>query len=341
MRAAVARGGRIVAAEISDPVPGPGDALVEVQACGICGSDLHTLAHGDTMRELAEDMGAPSALDPDADYVMGHEFSAEVLELGPETDGAPVAPGDLVVSMPARITGSGFVAIGFDNDTNGAYAEQMLLTAAICMKVPNGLDARRAALTEPMAVGLHAVNKSGIGERDGAIVHGCGPLGLAAIGALTARGIGPIVASDFSPRRRALAEHFGAHEIVDPAEEAAIEVWERVGGAKRAVVFEAVGVPGMLDRIIRDVPPQSRICIIGACMEADTVFPIVALAKELSLQFVIAYDPVEFAQTLQAIADGELDVEPMITDTVGIDGVAGAFEALGHPDDQVKVLVEP
>jgi len=341
MRAAVAHRGKIVVDDVAEPRPGPGDVLVAVRACGICGSDLHALEHADALLDAARSLDNPTEFDPSADFVMGHEFSAEVLELGPETDGAPVTPGDLVVSLPVMLAPTGLVALGFDNRFPGAYAERMLLTAAISMKVPDGLDARHAALTEPMAVGLHAVNKSRIAAGDAAIVHGCGPLGLAAIGWLASRGIEPIIASDFSHRRRALAAHMGAHEVVDPAVEPAIDAWRRVDGSRPLVVFEAVGVPGMLDRIMRDVPAQSRLCIIGVCMVDDTVLPLIPAVKELSIQFVFGYDPMEFAQTLTAIAEGQLDVASMITGSVGLDGVAGAFTALRDPDDHVKVLVEP
>src|SRR4029079_1867329 len=130
----------------------------------------------------------------------------EVVELGPETDGAPIAVGDLVVSMPFAMVGASIEPIGFSNTYNGAYADRMRLTAGMCLKVPNGLDARRAALTEPMTVGLHAVDKSGITPGTAAVVLGCGPIGRAVIAALSLQGIEPIVAADFSPLRRAIAE---------------------------------------------------------------------------------------------------------------------------------------
>ncbi|MGZ6995888.1 MAG: alcohol dehydrogenase catalytic domain-containing protein, partial [Acidimicrobiia bacterium] len=100
MRAAIARRGRMVVEDVPEPTLGPGDALVEVRACGICGSDLHTLHHADSLLAVSDLAGAESKFDPNADFVMGHEYSAEVIELGPQTDGAPVSVGDLVVSMP-------------------------------------------------------------------------------------------------------------------------------------------------------------------------------------------------------------------------------------------------
>ena len=341
MRAAIARRGQMVVEDVPEPVLEAGDALVAVQACGICGSDLHTLHHADSLLAVAELGGAESQFDPNADFVMGHEFSAEVVELGPETDGAPVAVGDLVVSMPFALAGAGLEPIGFSNSYNGAYADRMRLTAGMCLKVPNGLDARRAALTEPMTVGLHAVNKSGIKQGEGALVLGCGPVGLAVIAALTSKGIEPIVAADFSGRRRAIATGMGAHEVVSPTTESAIDAWKRVGGSLPVVLFEAIGIPGIIDQAMRDAPPLSRIVIVGVCMETDHMLPLVGIVKELNLQFTFYYDPVEFGDTLRSIAEGELDVTPMLTGVVGIDGVPDAFDALANPDEQVKILVEP
>jgi threonine dehydrogenase-like Zn-dependent dehydrogenase len=341
MRAAIARRGTLVVEDLPEPALGPGDALVGVRACGICGSDLHTLHHADSMLEIAQITEAPTTFDPHRDFVMGHEFSAEVLDLGPATDGVPVAPGDLVVCLPVALTTTGVEPIGFSNTYNGGYAERMRLTAGMCMKVPNGLDARRAALTEPMAVGAHAVNKSQITEREGAIVLGCGPIGLAVVAALRAHGVEAIVATDFSPRRRAMAAAMGAAEVVDPREERAIDAWRRVGGARSVVVFEAIGVPGIIDQAMRDAPPQTRIVVVGVCMETDHVLPFVGVVKELAVQFCFGYDPMEFADTLRRIAEGEVDVTPMITGVVGVDGVPDAFAALAHPDEQVKILVEP
>ncbi|HML00618.1 MAG TPA: zinc-binding dehydrogenase [Acidimicrobiales bacterium] len=133
----------------------------------------------------------------------------------------------------------------------------------------------------------------------------------------------------------------GATEAVDPADEPPIDAWRRVDGRKSLVVFEAVGVPGIIEQLLRDVPPATRVVVVGVCMEPDTLSPFFAIAKELALQFVLAYSPADFAQSLSAIAEGRVDVAPMITGHVDLAGVPGAFEALGRPDEHVKILVEP
>ncbi len=335
--------------EIAEPQPGDGQLLVRTLACGICGSDLHALAHGDQLVELSEEaartagdgMPVPGMMDLARDVVMGHEFAAEVVELGSDlqSGGGNHKVGDTVVSMPVTFDPGGVHAVGYSNDYPGGYGELMVLNDLLCLPVPNGLEARLAALTEPMAVGLHAVNRSRIESGHAAVVLGAGPVGLAVIAALAQAGVEPIVAADFSPKRRDLAVTMGAHEVVDPATEPAIDAWRRLGARSPMVIFEAVGSPGMIDAAMRDAPRGAQILVVGVCMQPDTVRPMLAIGKELNLQFVLGYDPLEFAEMLRRIAEGEVDVSPLITGSVPIDGVPGAFGDLAHPDAHAKILV--
>lgn len=342
MRSAVLRAGQVIVRDdVAEPTPGLGQVLVEVKACGICGSDLHFAKHGAKMAALMKET-APGIMKPvelDRDVFMGHEFAAEVLEAGPDTT-APKA-GTIVTSIPIMLTADGFRDLAYSNDFVSGYSERMLLSAPMLLEVPNGLDPKRAALTEPMAVGLHAVNRSGIASGDGALVLGCGPVGLAVIAALKLRGIEPIVASDLSPARRELATTMGAHDVVDPTSEPAFDAWQRVGGARPLVVFEAIGVPGIINDVLRRAPHRTRIVVVGVCMEPDTITPFFGISRELSIQFVLGYDPGEFGATLRSIAEGEIDVAPLITGEVGIDGVPGAFDELASPDRHCKILVVP
>jgi threonine dehydrogenase-like Zn-dependent dehydrogenase len=346
MRALVLRGASelIVRDDAPDPEPAFGQVLAQVMACGICGSDLHFVQHAATMSGLIADMeglpdfGAPP-LDLGRDVFMGHEFAAEVLEAGPDTV-AP-APGTIVTSIPIMLTPTGLRDIVYSNDLPAGYGERILLSAPFVQVVPNGLDPRHAALAEPMAVGLHAVNRSGIGAGDGAVVLGCGPVGLAVIAALGLRSVEPIVAADLSPARRSLAMAMGAHEVVDPVAEPAFDAWKRAGRGQAPVVFEAIGVPGIIDDALRVAPAQSRIVVVGVCMQPDTVTPFFGIVKELSLQFVLGYDPAEFEAALRSIAEGEIDVAPLITGEVDLDGAPGAFRELADPERHCKVLVVP
>ena len=340
MRAAVMRGGRLVVDTLADPVPGPGEVLVKTLACGICGSDLHALTHAPKLVDAAREAGVPFTMDPARDVVMGHEFCAEVLEFGPETQ-RTLRPGERVVSMPLAMGADGVQAVGYSNDFPGGYGELMRLSEFFVLPVPNGLRTDHAALTEPMAVGVHAVAKARLEPGDAPLVIGCGPVGLAVIAALRLRGAEPIVAADFSPARRALAERMGAHVVVDPARERAIDAWQAAAGARPAVVFECVGVPGLLDQIMREAPREARIVVAGVCMEDDRIRPMLGINKELSVQFVLGYTPLEFADTLRDIAEGRIPVAPLVTGRVGVDGVPGAFQTLARPDAHAKILVEP
>jgi 2-desacetyl-2-hydroxyethyl bacteriochlorophyllide A dehydrogenase len=337
MRASVLRDGRMVYRDdLPEPVPGPGQVLVAVRSCGICGSDLHFAAHGELMLEMSEQAGAGAGgieVDLSRDIFMGHEFSAEILEAGPDTETHPA--GTMVTSLPIVLSAKGFDPIVYSNSTLGGYAERMLLSAPLLMPIPNGLDPKQAALTEPMSVGLHAVNKSNIAPSETALVIGCGPIGIAIIAALRLRGVESIVASDFSPKRRELATAMGAHQVLDPAQGSPFD------SVKARVVFEAVGVPGIIDDVLRRARRGTRLVVAGVCMQPDAVHPFFGIAKEINMQFVLAQTPDEFAESLRALADGEIDVAPMITGEVGLDGVGAAFDDLADPERHCKVLVTP
>jgi threonine dehydrogenase-like Zn-dependent dehydrogenase len=340
MRAAVMRGRRLVVDRVPDPEPGRAEVLVRTLACGICGSDLHVLEHAEKLVEAARETGAPFQMDPARDVVMGHEYCAEIVDFGPGTL-KTLRAGDRVVSVPLLFRGAAIEAVGYSNAVPGGYGEAMVLSEPLLLKVPEGLDSERAALTEPMAVGLHAVEKARIEPRDAALVVGCGPVGLAVIAALRLRGVEPIVAADYSPMRRRLAERLGAHAVVDPAERRAIDAFNELAAMRPAVLFESVGVPGVIQEMMRDAPRQARIVVVGVCLETDHFRPAIGINKELNLQFVLGYTPEEFARTLRLLAEGDLDVEPLVTGRVGLEGVPAAFGALGRPDRHAKILVKP
>lgn len=337
MRAAVLRDGRMVYRDdVPDPIPEAGQVLVGVRACGICGSDLHFAAHGAQVLEMSDRVAGGTGgmhVDLSHDIFMGHEFSAEILEAGPDTETHP--PGTMVTSLPVLLSAKGVEPIVYSNSTIGGYAERMLLSAPLLLPIPNGLDLKHAALTEPMAVGLHAVNKSNIAPAETALVLGCGPIGIAIIAALRAKSVETIVASDFSPKRRELATAMGAHQTLDPAQGSPFDT------VKPAVVFEAVGVPGIIDDVMLRARPGTRLVVAGVCMQPDTVHPFFAIAKEINVQFVLAYTPDEFADSLRALAEGDIDVSPLITGEVGLDGVGAAFDDLADPERHCKILVTP
>jgi threonine dehydrogenase-like Zn-dependent dehydrogenase len=255
----------------------------------------------------------------------------------------------------------------------------MLLQESALVQVPNGLSSEMAALTEPMAVALHAVRRAQVVAKDVAIVIGCGPVGLAVICMLKASGVKTVVASDFSVGRRLLAKSCGADIVINPAETSPYASWEEYGFINdfpgllelavstreklgklplpwwhvwrlaealgqtppRPIIFECVGVPGLLQQIIDGAPLLSRVIVVGMCMQVDRFEPALAIQKEIDLRFVFGQSPLEYRDTVHMIAEGKVNCAPMITGIVGLDGVANAFDALKTPDSHAKVLIDP
>jgi 2-desacetyl-2-hydroxyethyl bacteriochlorophyllide A dehydrogenase len=342
VRAVVAREGALHVEAVDEPAPGPGQVLVRPVATGICGSDLHALdAQGED----------PEALPP---MVFGHEFCAEVLDHGPGSN-RHVPVGALVCSVPFVEGAEGPELVGLTPNFPGGFSERMLLQQHRLLVVPNGLAATSAAVTEPLAVGVHAVVAAGLTNEDVPLVLGCGPIGLAVIAALRVAGHHPIVAADFSPARRALAEQAGADVVVDPASSGVYDEWLGLSGpplppspllapsdpAATTVVFDCVGASGLLAQHIEAVPSHSRLVVVGVCATLDSFVPVRAIEKELTIQFVFAYRPAEFATALRLIADGMVDVTPWITGTCDLDGVPHAFDDLRSPEVHCKILVTP
>ena len=356
MKAVVRRGRSLVEADIPEVQAGQGQVLVKTLVCGICGSDLHALHHLEHTVDMGKRAGAPDTIDITKDLVMGHEFCGEILDHGPGTTGQLKA-GTRVVSTPFAIGPEGPELVGFSTRYPGGFGERMVLTEALLLEVPNGLSSDEAAMTEPMAVGLHAVDSADLSGRPVALVIGCGPVGLAVIAALKRRGVGPIIAADYAEGRRALAERMGADIVVDPASSSPHGHWQQFEVAatlaemgreafsgkifRPAIIFECVGVPGLLQSIIEQGPPLAQVIVVGACAEDDRILPALAITKQLNFKFVFAYSAPEFAQTLDDIAQGRVDVTPMLSGTVGRSGVAQAFADLANPGSLAKIMIRP
>jgi threonine dehydrogenase-like Zn-dependent dehydrogenase len=315
----------------------------------------------------------------DQPIVFGHEFSGAIAEYGPKCKGG-VPTGTPVVALPLiRAGAAGIDTVGLSVHAPGAYAEQVLAEESLTVPVPNGLPADVAALTEPMAVAFHAVRRGEVGKKQVAIVIGCGPVGLGVILMLKAKGVKTVVASDYSPARRALAQACGADVVLDPAQDSpfsaatghghidgipdALELavgtreklgklpvgwwhtWrlaEKLGAApKHPVIFECVGVPGVIESIVDGAPLFSRVVVVGVCVGYDKFKPAMAINKEIDLRFVVGYTPLEFRDTLHMLAEGEVDPRRLITGEVGLDGVGAAFDALGDPETHAKILIDP
>jgi len=320
---------------VADPVPAAGELVVRVRGSGICGSDLHWAQLG---------MGIQPG------QVLGHEFAGEVVEVGRETGGFRV--GDRVCSPPfigcgscaACLTGdftlcASGVATGLT--APGAYAELVRVGAGEALRLPESVSYRQGALVEPLAVGLHAVRQAAPPPGARVLVIGAGPIGLTV--ALWSRflGAGAVVVSEPGAARRDLADRFGATAVIDPAAEEVLPGFEAKAGAPPDLIYECVGIPGLLQQCVALAPRRSRIVVVGVCMEPDTILPFVAVTKELTLQFVVAYERRDFELAIAMLDQHRIASDEMITDVVGLDGFSQAFEALKRPSHECKVLLEP
>ncbi len=333
MKAVVVREqGQLVVETVPDPTPEAGELVLRVSACGISGSDLRAHRLG--------------LIPPGS--VMGHEFCGEVTE---SRHGHKA--GDRVCALPSISCGqcsrcrSGLGAycpsrktIGF-GASNGAFAEYVTVAAHETVRLPDGVDSTLGALVEPLAVGLHAVNVGRIRRGETCLVIGAGPVGQAA--ALWARhfGAGQVVVSEITPARRDLAEQMGAMTSLDPRAAGLNSRLAELAPEGLDVVFEAVGAPGVIGEAIGLARFRGRVVVVGLGFSADTIQPLAATAKEVSVSFVLAYEKDDFQYTVDMMEQERIDPLPMVTDRIGLDDVPEAFRALAKPDSQCKVVVYP
>lgn len=248
MRALIFRNSPLVVDDMPDPEPDEGQVLVKTLAAGICGSDVH-------IRDLAAQ--APPGSFPE-EVVWGHEFCCELLGYGAGTE-QKLKPGTRVCSVPIAYSTRGASMLGSAPERPGGFAERMVLNESMLVPVPDGMPTEHAVLTEPMAVGWHAVEQSRVQPGDVPLVIGCGPVGLAVIAGLAIKGVHPIIAADFSPTRRKMAETMGADIVLDPADGSPYERWQReltpdgiVADASSQVDIRAI----LSIRWISDVPSK-------------------------------------------------------------------------------------
>lgn len=341
MKAAYIESGTVRVGEMADPIPGKGQALVRTHSCGLCASDAHFLHAGRNIIDLSRRLGGPyAALDFARPFVPGHEYVGEVLDYGAGSR-RPVKPGRKVTSVPIMRRGGAHAVIGYSHDCPGGFGELMLLDEDMIIEVPGDLDDDRAALIEPLAVGLEHARRGRPGKDDAALVVGCGAIGLGVIAGLRLMGIAPIVAADFHAGRRELAIRMGAHIAVDPHEVSPYAPLPDLGNRQVNLIYECVGQPGMLQRIIEAAPFDGRIVMGGYCMEEEALFVFAAQNKRLNIQFAGGEEPQDMATALRGIADGSIDVTPWLGGRIGLGGVAEAIAGMSGPTAPVRTVVDP
>jgi len=381
MRAVVCEQGELTVQDLPDPTPGKGQVVLTVRRTGICGSDLHGRHHADLVADVADKAGYPHLMRMNQPIVMGHEFVGTVTEYGPGchkrwkpgtrvvalpmvdsltgphllglSEQAPGAYAEKVVvqesmTMPvpdglsddeAALTepmavawhavrraelARGQAAVVIGCGPIGLAVIAMLRASGAKKIVASDLSPRRRELAREL--GAHVV----VDPRE------TDPFDAYAPGRNEVRSVSDLVgvAIDTMGKLRMIPGPVPWWKVFRLAE----TIGEIPAGP---VVFECVGVPGMIDQIVNTAPLRSRVVVVGVCMEPDSFTPSMAGTKEIDLRFVFGYDPGEFRDTLHMIADGKVDVKPLITGTVGLDGVDAAFTALGDPEVHAKILIDP
>lgn len=339
MRAAMFHGiGKPLAIEtVADPTPGPDDVVIEVAHAGICGSDLHITQFG----LIAEGT------------ILGHEFAGTIAAKGAHV-GANWKNGDRVTALPltscraCALCDEGLYAlcanvkfIGTTTLLQGAYANYVLAKAASLQKLPAGISFAEGAMVEPLSVAHHTVDLAQIRPGETALVLGAGPIGAGVTLFARHAGAKHVIVSEPFPSRRARALELGATAVLDPKTDNIAERVAQIAGQAPNIVFECVGAPGLLKQAIGFAGPRARVVVAGVLFEEERYDPLVALGKELSIQYCQCYTERDFSSVINAIASNRVKPQPMHTATVGFSELPQSFEALRTASPHCKVLIDP
>ena len=331
-----ATGAPLEIADIPDPIAAPGEIVVRVRNCGICGSDLHAAT--------AKTVQMPPGT------IMGHELSGTVEQIGDGVSG--FAPGDPVVVMSylacgacancraaAAVRCTAMQLVGF-GEVPGGYAELIKTRPGSVFKMPAGMSFRAGATVEPLVVGLHGLRRARFAAGQSCVIMGAGPIGLMTLLWARFAGARAIVVAEFLLDRRELALKLGADAAVDPRMHNPAHALSRLTGAGPDVIFECIGEPGTMAQAMTFAPRGGRVTVLGVSMEDDGFPPGLAMSKELEVNFSLGLEPGEVETAIAVLAAGRITTDPLITHTVGLADLPRAFAALQHPTRQTKVMLE-
>jgi (R,R)-butanediol dehydrogenase / meso-butanediol dehydrogenase / diacetyl reductase len=316
---------------VPDPTPQEGEVVVKVGRCGICGSDLH----------MSED----SAFGTRPGDILGHEFAGEVMAVGPGVE--RIRTGDLVSVVPLKSCGHCPSCLAGEPAwcaqmalEGGGYAEFAKTNARQCVLLPGGASLADGAIIEPLAVALHGVMLSGIKPGDRVLVLGAGPIGLAVAYWARKMGAAKVVVQDIVAFQEQRALEMGATGFIAEREEP-VAASDRALGGKADIVFECVGIPGLIAQAIDQVRIKGTVLILGLCTRPDTFVPFIALSKEVKLITSAFFKQQEYEAALDALDAGDAEPRLLVTDTIKLAEVPGTFEALKSRTHQCKVLIAP
>lgn len=328
--------------EVPEPQPGPEDVLVRVEACGICGSDVHGM-DGSTGRRIPP-------------IIMGHEAAGVIAQIGAAVEGWQ--PGDRVtfdstiscgrchycvqgqINLCDRRRVLGVSCAEFRQD--GALAEFVAVPQHILYRLPEGLEFHFAAMVEPVSIAVHAVRRVGVRLGDTAVVVGAGMIGLLVVQALRAAGCSRVWAVELDAGRRQLALRLGADEAFSPEEiEVLAEIRRRTQGRGADVAVEAVGIPATVSLAIAAVRKGGAVALVGN-LSPQAELPLQAVVtREQRLDGCCASSG-EYPLCLELLARGAIRVEPLISAVVPLAEAATWFDRLyQRQPGLLKVIVRP
>lgn len=333
---------------VPPPHAGPGEVVIQVAACGICGSDLHEYLHGP--------LYIPKTPHPLTGVVppvtLGHEFCGRIVEVGAGVEAAQ--KGDRVTVNPCLLCGqcawcrrgqinycAKLGSVGLSRD--GALAPLVSVPAYGCHRLPAEIDDTQGASVEPLAVAVHAYRRARLTGGERVAVIGAGPIGLLMLQVLKAKGAAWLVVVEPREERRGLARTLGADAVIDPeAEDPARAVTELTQGERVAVAFECVGSAPAFSTALRAAGKGGRVVLVGLVPETVPTNLLGLLTHEKEVVGSSAYVD-EFPEAIRLLAGGRVRIDPLVTARVPLeDALSRGLEALLRREEgQVKILVTP
>lgn len=328
---------KVILEEVEKPIPEKGEVLVQVATCGICGSDIHAY-HG----------RHPFIKCP---IVQGHEFSGVVTELGADVTGVRV--GQRVTVIPHLACGKCYgCKLGKSNlcenlkfigcQSEGAMAEYLAIPAEMIVPLPDDIDFEEGALIEPLAVGVHAVNRSNLKKGNSLLIYGAGPIGLLTLQAAKAKGAGEIIIADLSDWRLQKAKELGAAYIVNPAKEN-LKEYIKNNFPSRGIdlIFECVGVASTVQETIEIARKGSQIIVVGVFGKEVPIKMGWVQDHELNLLGSCSYVREDFLEAIEFIQQKKVDVKSLVTNRFPLHEIAQAYELIEQERDKIlKVLIQ-
>ncbi|MDD5223003.1 MAG: alcohol dehydrogenase catalytic domain-containing protein [bacterium] len=336
MKAALVKSeGNFEIVDISLPKPGPGEVLIKVAYCGICGSDIHLIDTG---------------LLP-SDCVIGHELSGWVEACGEGVKGWEKGTPVVILPMDScyecypcksghpQICSNGIHRSYGLGVNPGGFAEYMLVKTSMLFRIPKTLDLKTAALTEPLAVAIHGVKMLGAKSDDLALVLGAGPIGIFSVYALKARGVSDLYVSEPDGFRAGKARAIGVKAVIDPAENMPASFIHENEGRAPEFVMDCAGTEYSIGEASSIVRHRGLVVVLGVMMGQAWLMPLICFAKEVRIYFSFGYHKSDYDEAIDLLGKGFVDPRVAISEVLPLQDIGEAFQKL-HEPGQMKILID-